>query len=472
MNFTKAIENQLSRTKNGMKARQSSADANTDLFFKIGAMRGQNVIPEFTKAYVENSGYALRIAQWARDIRGGSGERQLFRDILRELSEFYPVTAMRLMDKVPEIGRWDDLLLDFKNIEVKEYGYSMIAQALNEGNGLCAKWMPRKGLKAVDLRKFLDLTPKQYRKTLVGLTNVVETQMCNKEWNKINFSHVPSLAASRYKGAFYRNAEAKFKEYVDKLVKGDKSVKVNAGAVYPYDILKGMFTWNGLKQLSTTEKQHACAQWDALENFIGDAKIFPMVDVSGSMCTPVGGSNISCMEAAVSLGLYCADKNTGVFKDSWLTFSMEPTIEVLKGNIIQKIQSMVTNRNWGMNTNLNAAFEKILEVAVTNKVSQEDMPETLVIFSDMQFDRCVQFDDSAFQMMSREYENAGYVLPQIIFWNLNSYDNVPVAFNQQGTALVSGFSPAIMKSILAADFEEFTPEAIMKQTIMNERYDI
>jgi hypothetical protein len=349
-------------------------------------------------------------------------------------------------------------------------------QVLMKGQ-LAAKWCPRKKEKAIQLRNAWNMTPKQYRKYLVDMTEVTETLMCNKDWDNINFSHVPSLASSRYKTAFYRNAEAKFTEYVfDKLVKGDKSVKVNAGAVYPYDVLKGLVSYYPMENIkSATELNHAKAQWDSLENFIGDASIFPMVDVSGSMTCKVGGnsskSSITCLDVAVSLGLYCADKNKGPMGDAWLTFSAAPTIEKLSGDILQKVKSMVQNRDWGMNTNLHAAFESMLKMAVENSVSKEDMPEILLIFSDMQFDYCAKFDDSAMEMIKRKYEDAGYNVPQIVFWNLNSSDNVPVKFNQKGTALVSGFSPAIMKAILAANFEDFTPENIMLSTIMNERYD-
>lgn len=473
MNFVDSIENQEARTLNDMKARISTANACTDLFFKIGASRGKNIIPQFVAAFVENTEYALRIAQWARDIRGGAGERQLFKDILSYLDRNDPALAVKLIAKIPEIGRWDDMLIEYTDKDLEQAVFVFYKEAIDLGNPLAAKWAPRKGYQAKKMRDAWGMTPKQYRKTIVDLTNVVETQMCNKEWDKINFSHVPSLAASRYKSAFYRNAEAAFTNYVEKLVNGDKSVKVNAGAVYPYDVIKGMLSgWYGAKELSAVEEKHALAQWEALENFMGDANVFPIVDVSGSMTVPAGNSNVTCLEVAVSLGLYCADKNKGVFKDAWMTFSERPTIEVLKGNMVQKMQQMSSNRNWGMNTNLNAAFEAMLNMAVQNRVPANDMPEMLLIFSDMQFDRCVQHDDSALQMIQRKYEEAGYSMPQVVFWNLNAYDNVPVKFNQKGTALVSGFSPAIMKAVLAANFEDFTPETIMLQTIMNERYDV
>ena len=195
--FADAIENQEARTTNGMKARKSSANACVDLFYAIGASRGKNIIPQFTAAYVENSDLALRIAQWARDVRGGSGERQVFRDILVHLEKSNPEDAMRLMAKVPEIGRYDDLLV-FTTKPVKVKAYTMLGDALRAGNGLAGKWTHRKGEVAREIREFFGMTPKQYRKSLVALTNVVETQMCANSWDNINYSHVPSVAHARY----------------------------------------------------------------------------------------------------------------------------------------------------------------------------------------------------------------------------------------------------------------------------------
>jgi hypothetical protein len=471
--FVEAVVNQEARTENGMKARKSTANAVVDLFYNIGASRGKNIVPVFTAAFVENKELALRTALWARDVRGGSGERELFRNILRHLENTDVKSAVLLMAKVPELGRWDDLLV-FKGDFLKQMAFEMIKNALEANNGLCAKWMPRQGETAAEMRKYFGWSPKFYRKRLVELTKVVETQMCAKQWDEINFSHVPSLAASRYKKAFNRNTPM-YATYVESLVKGDDpKVKVNAGAVYPYDVLKGRI--GGYMKFDKTELDLVQKQWEALPNFVGDANILPLVDVSGSMSCPAGGhgskSGLTCMEVAVSLGLYLADKNTGKFKDTFLTFSNKPELLNLKGNINQKIDQMVKS-NWAMNTDMIAAFKKILDVAVKGNVPQEEMPAMLLILSDMQFDQCVEYDDNALQAIERNYRNAGYEMPKVVFWNLNaSYGNAPVKFNETGTALVSGFSPAIVKPLLSCDMDSFTPEAIMLKTIMDDRYAV
>lgn len=464
MTFARAIQNTNfdTKTENGMAAYTTTADPVVDLFFAAGASRGKDIIPLYERAFQADPYYTGRIALWLRDIRGGAGERQLFRDILKHMEANMPHKIMLygLLPKVPEMGRWDDLLI-FEDEEIKHFAFGLIQAALDAGNGLCAKWMPRKGVTAVELRNFLGLTPKEYRRKIVDLSKTVEQQMCAKDWDNINFSHVPSVASARYQTAFYRNAKEKYEAYKQALVKG--TAKVNAAAVYPYDIIKSL--------CNRGDQVVSLAQWEALPNYVGDASVLPIVDVSGSMSCPAGKNPaITCMDVALSLGLYLSDKNKGPFKDAILTFSNKPTLEVLKGNLISKLQQL-QRAHWDMNTNVEAAIEVVLEVAVKNNVKPEDMPKYLLLLSDMQFDQCVKSNKNAraIEMVREKYEAAGYEVPKVVFWNLRATDNVPTAFNETGTALVSGFSPAIMKSVLAA--KNFTPRDVMDETIMNERYN-
>lgn len=446
------------RTINGMKTNASSMNALVDLFFAIGASRGKDMTKAFEKAIVANETLALRLLMWARDVRGGAGEREVVRKILTYMEKNHPAALERILPLIPEYGRFDDLLV-FQTQAFKEKAYVIIGDALRAGNGLAAKWMPRKGPIAVEIRNFFGMSPKQYRKSLVALTKVVEQDMCAKRWNMIEYSHVPSLAAARYQKAFNRNDPMGYAKYKSKLATGE--AKINANAVYPYDVIKsGKFGGD-----------HAVmqAQWDALPRYIGDELVLPMCDVSGSMGCPVGGNdNLSCMDVCVSLGLYLADKNTGPFKDMFLTFSAKPSINVLKGDLRSKLRQLET-ADWGMNTNLHAAFDEVLRVAVKGKVKAADMPKYLLIMSDMEFDRCTQFDDSAMQMIQRKFEAAGYEVPKIVFWNLNARaGNVPVKYNMKNVALVSGFSPSIMTAVLGA--KDMSPVSVMLETLNSERY--
>ena len=465
--FTDAVVNQTALTTNGMLARKSTANANLDYFFRATVSRGKDVLPLFVAAYVEDRELALRITQWMRDVRGGAGERQVFRNVLVFLVSYDIDAARALMHKIPEIGRWDDLLV----IEgpLKSEAFAMIAQALRAGNQLCAKWMPRQGAKAAELHAHMRMTPKQWRTLLVGLTHVVEQQMCANQWDTIEFNKVPSVASARYRKAFGRHTPT-FAEYVEKLAAGETTI--NAGAVYPYDVLKHVNVFDE----EQPELDHVAAQWQALPNYVGNASILPMVDVSGSM-TAQAASCVSCLDVAVSLGLYVADKNRGPFKDTFLTFSSEPQLLHLQGNIVEKVMQMVKSR-WEMSTSLDRALDIILKTAVEHRVPAAEMPQMLIILSDMQFNAYEHVANdgtttpqSAIEMIATKYAAAGYQMPAIVFWNLNgAYANAPVAYDASGVAMVSGFSPVILKSLLSGTVDALTPEGIMRRTVMIDRY--
>jgi hypothetical protein len=467
----------IKRTNNGMRAFATTSNANVDLFGSIAAMRGKNVVPAFAAAYSENRDYALRIAQWARDVRGGAGERQIYRDILLwlEKSDVQTLIDSHLLDNLPELGRFDDLLI-FTDPRVKQKAYGLIAKALDSDNGLCAKWMPRKGPIAVELRQAFGLTPKQYRKILVERTKVVESAMCAKNWNEINFSHVPSVAMSRYLTAFHRNAPEAMAAYKAALTRKDGTAKVNAGAVYPYDVTKILGGakdmsggYYGRNSFNLNQLPVAQAMWDALPDYMNDANVLGVCDNSGSMQSLVPGSQTSMLDVACSLTMYAAQKSKGAFKDLSISFSDDAKFIRHSGSLADRMIQVCSAR-WG-STNIHSVFDLVLSHAVSNRVPAEDMPKIIVIFSDMQFNSCRGYDDRAQNMIRRKYEDAGYEAPAIVYWNLNEQGNKPVKFNEQGVALVSGFSPSLMKSILAADLNKFSPEAIMLATIGSDRYN-
>jgi hypothetical protein len=448
------------RTANGMKTFDSSKSTLVDLFFTIGASRGKDLSTQFVSALKEDETLALRLLMWARDVRGGAGERDVVRKILLNLEKNYPEALDRILPHLAEFGRWDDLLI-FKTKDVKAKAFTLIGDALRERNGLAAKWMPRQGPLAVEIRTFFGMSPKFYRKSLVNLSKTVEQNMCANTWDEINYSHVPSLAASRYQKAFKKHDAEGYEAYKAKLSTGE--AKVNASAVYPYDVIKSRKFGGDDKVIQ--------AQWDALPNFIGNELVLPVCDVSGSMSCPVGGNaNLTCMDVCVSLGLYLADKNTGPFKDMFLTFSTKSKLQVLKGNLIDKLNQL-QKADWDMSTNLHSAFEAILGYAVKGNVAAGDMPKYVLVMSDMEFNHCAKHDDSAMQMIERKYKAAGYEVPNIVFWNLNARaGNVPVKHDKSGVALVSGFSPSIMTSILKAD--RLDPASVMMTTLNSPRYAV
>ena len=472
MKFVDALRQEDMLTENGMATNSTSLNACVDLFFNIGAMRGQDktrLIATFSKAFNEDPKRAMKLLFWARDVRGGAGERQVFKDIITYLAENHDLVLKPNLHLIAEYGRWDDLLA-LVGTYLEKDAFTLISDAIIAENGLCAKWMPRKGAVAEKLRKFTGMSPKQYRKSLVGLTNVVETKMCAKDWDSIEFGKLPSVASARYQKAFGKNAYESYSAYIASLVKGE--AKINAGAVYPYDVTKSLTHGNS---------KVANEQWKALPNYLEGAKdmILPVVDVSGSMSSPAGASKtVTCMDVAISLGLYISERNEGPFKDAFITFSSNPQLQVLSGTLSDRYAQM-SNSDWGMSTNLEATFKLILDQATKHKLSQDEMPNKILILSDMEFNAATggggwrneggKWTPTAQQMIEKMYNDAGYKMPQIVYWNIQSRNGgVPVAFDTQGTALVSGFSPAIMTSLLGGDIE--SPQQIMDKTILSERY--
>lgn len=474
MKLIDALRQKDMLTDNGMLTNSTSLNANVDLFFGIGSMRrstDKEIKDLFTSAFMEEPNTALKILFWARDVRGGAGERKAFRTIIKDVAKVSPKVLAHNLKYVPEFGRWDDLL-EMVNTPLEHDALVLIADALTAKNQLCAKWMPRKGYNASKVRNFMGLTHKEYRKMLVNATNVVETKMCSKLWEDIEFSKVPSLAMARYDVAFSKNSYEAYSQFKTDLKNGDTTV--NAGAVYPYDIIKSL---NSLKCDGTV----AQAQWDSLENYMegSNKKILPVVDTSGSMSVSVSGSTTAC-DVAISLGMYISERNEGVFKDAFITFSEHPELQyVPNGTLLEKVNSL-SSAHWGMNTNLQATFELILDQAKNNNIAPEDMPDTLLILSDMQFDKAIAsrrnsttdhstWNITAQEMMELMYDQAGYKMPDIIYWNLNKRSGVPVSFDKTGTALVSGFSPSILKSILSST--EINPYKIMLATVDTDRYN-
>ncbi len=466
------------RTENNAKTLASSTDKLLDFFYLMGASRGKDIRAEFSRAYGEDPELTARALCYLRDAREGIGEREQFRVLFKELARENPRLTIAVLCKLPELGRWDDIA-EAVNIEGASQGtaISLIRKALEEKNGLCAKWMPRKGELAFKIRTLLGMSPKQYRRTIVDLSATVEQKMCANEWNKINYSHVPGIAAARYQAAFGRHDPVGFGEYKAKLVKGDKTVKVNAGAIFPYDVIKG---------LKRGDEAVANAQWNALPDFTGgsEERAICVVDTSGSMSTGIPGSNVSAMDVALSLGLYLSERLQGPFKDTFITFSANPELQVVKGTLKNRMQSM-EKAQWGMNTNLQAVFQLILNTAIKNKLANEDLPAKVLIISDMEFDACTRDggygyygrdilpkESTNLKAVKERYKEAGYEMPQLVFWNVmaRSTKNVPAKATQKDVALVSGFSPAVVKSVLGN--KSFTPRDVMLDTLMRDRYNL
>ena len=457
--FVNSVNN-MTTTTNGMPSYKLDQSI-TDLFFNIGAARNNpDIVNQFMVAYGADKLLAMKTLFWCRDVRGGAGERQTFRTIMTALELIDPGVVIKNLHLFAEYGRFDDLFI-FESKLIGRYAIALYAECLKRGDGLAAKWSPRKGPNAVALTKKLQMTPKQYRQLIVGLSNTVEQKMCAQDWTGIEYDHVPSVAAARYQAAFGRHDEAGYNVYKEALKSGD--AKINAKAVFPHDVIRGGRNGNW---------DVANAQWDALPNYMDGRRILPISDVSGSMDVKASGS-VTCMDVSVALGLYCSGKNTGAFRDLIITFDDQPQMVKVTGDLRNRVGECLS-LPWGGSTNFEATFDLILNHAINNNVPQSDMPEVLICLSDMGFDRASHNHSgyTAVKLAKKKYEEANYNMPLLVFWNLNSgMNNGKPALNcEPGVVLVSGFSPIILKSVLSCDFNSITPEALCLTVLNSERY--
>jgi len=439
---------------------RDTGNACLDFFSNIGAMRD---IPEdailngFISAYEENYEVALMILFWARAARIGSGERNTFHIILSKLFQLEPNFVVDNAKTIAELGYWKDLIPYFSNPEVVD----VFADAINAKDRLACKWAPRRGLDAKKLRDALSLTNKEYRKWLKHNSYTVEQQMSNKKWKNIEYAPVPGKAMRIYKNAFEFHDEKRFNKWLT-----DKDAKASVSASYPHEVLKLLFEDEPNIEL-------AQKQWDSLKSFISkDTRILPMVDVSGSM-------NGLPMLVAVALGLYISEKNLSVFKNSFLTFSANPTLVNVEGSLFERMKKAMY-AEWGMNTDFTKAYKLILENAKIHDLKSNQMPNMLLVLSDMQFDDSQSHEWSIgepvkkphFELIKKDFEDAGYEFPKLVFWNLRKSQCVgsPAKMDDDGVAMVSGFSPVLMKAILAN--ENFDPMSIMFEALKDIKVNV
>lgn len=455
--FYNAMTTNDAYTENGDVTNSTSGTALLDWFFQLGAMRKTNeneILRMFTNAFAEAPLDALRALFYARDIRGGQGERRLFRICLKWLVVNYPDVVYNNLHLVPEYGRWDDLFVLF-DTDLEPHMAEFILANIYNGNQLAAKWMPREKSaqrdKAFLLAQYWGLSMRDYRKLLAGNTSVVEQQMSANRWAEINYAHVPSKAMLKYRKAFPKHDPEGWLEYLESLSKGE--TKVNANTLYPSDIVG--------KIRQGSDEQILDHQWNALPNWVEANDFIPVCDVSGSMSGDP-------MNVSIGLGLYLSERANDAFKDLIITFSGKPQLHRVRGNNIRERVQNLSRADWGMNTNLRAVFGLILRQGQRFNLSQADMPKNVLIISDMQFDSCVT-GFSTFDDINRMYAQSGYTRPNLVFWNVRASDNkaFPVKFDERGVALVSGYSPSIIKHVLTG---EMNPVNVMRNVLDSDRY--
>lgn len=429
-------------TLNGALTEATTANKHLDLFFLAGASRSMadtDIIKVFEESYRINKIITLQIFCWAIDIRAGAGERRFAQICLRYLYDNDRDIFNKIFLLIPQLSRWD-LLFDYSNKEILDFVYQTL-NANCSATALCAKWMPREHSKKFKLfrkafQKEFKLSNVRYRKLISSKTKVVETLMSENKWSDIKYNTVPSVAMNKYRQAFFAKDNERFKTYINDVAEGEDQIK--AGSIYPHDIFKG---WQREDQSNDAKLKAIEAQWNALPNYLlnNQQRIIPVCDVSGSMCgTPLAIS--------VALGVYLSERNTGYFKDAFITFSNRPTLQLLKGNVCQRFNQL-THADWGSSTNLLAVFNLILQNAKSYNVSQSEMPTRILIISDMEFDEAAE-GTTNYVAIQNAYEAANYEMPTLVFWNVNGRLNNYPARNEDKVILVSGASPSILKHVL------------------------
>lgn len=474
------------KTKNGMVQEVDSGNAIVDMFFEMGASRGkqeESLNEMIKKAFNEDADLAMRALFYNRDVREGQGERRTFRTMFRWVVNNMPETAEKNLGLIPKFGRWDDLIEVTRDTELESNAFEIIENALQDKDGLCAKWMPREGKAGHEdfkkLRDYMGLTSKEYRKLVAGLSDTVEDKMCENDWDEIEYGKVPSQASNIYSDAFDRHDEDRYNEFLDDALDENSTKSVNAGAIFPHEILKplinnGYDVWRSIRRntVSDSKYKQIQAQWNSLPNWMKSQdenhNILPVCDVSASMKTAYSGGDVVPMNVSVSLSLYISERNQGMFSGRIATFDSNPTF--LKFDPTADLRSRVQNlmnAPWGGSTDVVKVFQMMLEFASENSVPNTNLPDTVLILSDMQFDECANL--TGFEAIKREFEVRGYDAPNIVFWNLDDHAGSPVDFHESGAALVSGFSPSILKNILSGS--GLTPMTVVKNTLITDRYD-
>lgn len=497
----KKLENR-SITENGAVGYKTTESALVDMNYLVSSFRNRNedeIISYFDKAFNENKEYALKWLFYARDVRGGLGERRLFRVCYGRLLDLDVDLFYKNLHNIQEYGRWDDLvsLIGLSQV-TDEYITHIIKLQLGhdlhemkKGNpiSLLGKWLPSENASskktkhlAKVIRSYLRLSSRDYRLILSKLRkylNVVEVKMCGNEWESIDYNSVPSLANLKYKDAFLRHDNSRRMEYLES-VRSGKS-KMNMGVATPVDIVSKYYsnTWGTVSEETDDALELA---WDNLKDVLVEDTLV-VADGSGSMYNKVNrNSKVQAIHVANALAIYTSEHNSGVYKNKYITFSQKPQFVNFgeDWSLRMKLQ-LAREYNEMANTNIEAVFMLILKTAVDNNLSSDEMVKNILIISDMEFDAaqtmgswryrddiCV-LSPSLFETINQKYIEHGYKLPKLVFWNVCSRTGtIPMIENELGVILVSGFSQNILEMVMS---NKCNPYDALIETITNERYD-
>ena len=445
----------------------------------------------FITSYEEDPLYTMKWLMYARHIKLCLGERDLFRMMLTKIGDLHPEMALQFIigTELWNYGRWDDVLRIFFDttstilhdglgeVISNQFRRDVIGCSLGDSISLLAKWIPsnntsskEKRSEAVVLQSLLDLSAREYRKTLSKLREhlaVVDRKASLNQWNDINYNHVPSKANLKYRNAFLKHDEERRKAYLASLQKGDDAVKINANSMFLYDIVQSYVKADSYWDSSLNPYDETLEQlWNAQESTKGYDDILVIRDGSGSMCQQLtGNTSVTALSVADSIALYCAQHNKNEsFKNRFITFSNRPQMVDISmcETLRDKLRRLHRFDDYS-NTDIEATFDLILDTAVKSHLPQEELPSSCLIISDMQFDQATAHDDNTTVIEScrQKFEALGYTMPRLIFWNVSVYahNTIPLQVHPSGVILVSGFSKSIVDMVVS---RELDPERALK----------
>lgn len=475
----------MKRTHEGAKAHEHSLDHAVEFYSKAGSLfansgtyygNEETALSLFQKVFIVEPLIAMKLLFWARDCRGGAGNRSGSRECLRWVADFAPEWLQANMFLVPLCGRWDDLRSLF-GTKVEKQAAGLWAEALRKGDILAAKWADRSDS---PLQQIFETNEAGLRKILAALRapHIVEAKMCAQQWEKIEYKHVPSVAMSRYNKAFRRHDEERYSAFKEAVKKGE--AKVHAGVLFPHDCVRTVLSAYGDKK----DMEMGELQFESLPNYMEgtDEKILPIVDTSGSMNAAIDAkSMIRRVDVAKGLALYCSAKipKNSPFYKKFIEFCHEGKfMDWGKLSFSEAVDACF--KGAAGPTQVDRALLLILETATFFKLPQELLPTTLLILSDMQFHPEKEGERFHYQFavhhetdahvasVMKKWIAAGYIPPKIVFWNLAGYAGSPATCKMPNTALVSGFSPGVLKAILSGT--DFSPRAVMLRSL--EKYEV
>lgn len=492
----KQLKNQLNRsatTENGAVTLKSSQSYCLDLFAGIGALRclpDDDILERFRRAYEEDADLAVKILFFARDVRGGLGERRVFKVILKALANTNRTSVIKNIPYIAEFGRYDDMLAlmgtscEAEMLAELKRQFEEDMETLKQDGApvsLLGKWLPSINASnsetvanAKKVARAFGLRAVEYRKALTALRariRIIENNLRQKDYT-FDYEAQPSRALLKYRQAFYRNDCERYEDFKHRVEAG--KAKMNTSTLTPYDVIEPIMRqdlcslfFDAHADMTDSERHTLDLTWRNLPRYEGNDDTLVVVDGSGSMYS----GNPIAISVAISLAIYMAEHIRGEFKNHFITFSSAPQLVEIKGNDIYEKVEHCMQYNEIANTNIEEVFRLILDTAVANHMTQDDMVKRIVIVSDMEFDCCAENASlTNFENAKAMFERAGFSLPELVFWNVQSRNShQPVCMNERGVVLVSGCTPQLFSMIMEGDL---SPYKQMLEIIGSERYSM